>query len=134
MAEACSFSPQQIKYEYPREWLPAGKNSLDFLIELCELGIQRRYSGRAPPAVRKQLNYEIKIVAELKFEDYFLTVWDIVQFARSQKILCQGRGSAANSVIADKNNTLHRTFFHQYSFVNSRPSIALPVTVEINSV
>jgi len=99
MAEACSFSPQQIKYEYPREWLPAGKNSLDFLIELCELGIQRRYSGRAPPAVRKQLNYEIKIVAELKFEDYFLTVWDIVQFARSQKILCQGRGSAANSVI-----------------------------------
>jgi len=107
IAESCEFSPSEIRYRYPKEWLPEGKTSLEFLNELCELGLQKRYpkkmdqdiQGTAPTNVLQQLAHELKLVAELEFEDYFLTVWDIVQFARSQKILCQGRGSAANSVV-----------------------------------
>ncbi len=99
LAASCNFSPQQIKYEYPQEWLPKGKTSFEFLKELCQKGLQTRYSQGASPQVHKQLAHELQIVQELEFSDYFLTVWDIVQFARSQNILCQGRGSAANSIV-----------------------------------
>lgn len=99
LAEACAFSPTEIRYHYPQEWLPAGKTAFEFLKELCEIGFHKRYAGDPALDVRKQLVHELELVQELKFEDYFLTVWDIVQFARSKNILCQGRGSAANSVI-----------------------------------
>ncbi len=99
IAESCQFDPAEIKYRYPKEWLPAGMTSFDFLSQLCREGLQKRYRDGASQDVLDQLSHELKLVQELEFEDYFLTVWDIVQFARSQKILCQGRGSAANSVI-----------------------------------
>lgn len=99
IAEACEFSPSEIRYQYPREWLPSGKTSFEFLKELCDRGLQIRYHGRPTQEVLKQLAHELDLVRELNFEDYFLTVWDIVQFARSKNILCQGRGSAANSIV-----------------------------------
>ena len=107
--EACEFSPFQIRYHYPREWLPEGKTPTGYLRELCEEGLKTRYPpnefpqseflSAAPPAVLAQLEHELKLIQELQYEDYFLTVWDIVKYARSVNILCQGRGSAANSVV-----------------------------------
>jgi error-prone DNA polymerase len=97
--ESCSFSPAQIRYQYPREWLPPHKTPTQFLRELCEAGIQRRYPQGPNAVVLQQLEHELKLIQELEYEDYFLTVWDLVQYARSQKILCQGRGSAANSIV-----------------------------------
>ncbi|MDB5037591.1 MAG: error-prone polymerase, DnaE-like protein [Bacteriovoracaceae bacterium] len=99
ISEACSFSPKEIRYRYPQEWLPKGKTSYQYLNELCEKGIVVRYGGSTPAGIRKQLDHELALVQKLEFEDYFLTVWDIVQYARSKDILCQGRGSAANSII-----------------------------------
>jgi error-prone DNA polymerase len=99
IAESCTFSPTEIRYHYPKEWLPAGKTSFEYLKEQCELGLKKRFPDGASDAIRKQLEAELVLVHKLQFEDYFLTVWDIVQFARSRHILCQGRGSAANSVI-----------------------------------
>ena len=99
IAESCQFSPSEIRYHYPQEWLPAGKKAPEFLRELCQLGLQQRYSNGASSKVLAQLEYELKLIRELQYEDYFLTVWDIVAFARSKKILCQGRGSAANSIV-----------------------------------
>ena len=99
IAESCTFSPSEIHYRYPKEWLPPGKSSFEFLKELCHEGLGRRFPSGAGPDIAKQLSHELNLVEELQFEDYFLTVWDIVQFARSQNILCQGRGSAANSLI-----------------------------------
>ena len=99
LGDSCSFTPKQIKYQYPHEWLPPGKTPTEFLVELCKKGLQIRYGGRPSPEVLKQLDHELALVKQLRFEDYFLTVWDIVQFARSKDILCQGRGSAANSLI-----------------------------------
>jgi len=99
IAETCRFLPSEIKYHYPKEWLPKGLNSYEFLSQLCHNGLNTRYPNGASQEVLDQLRHELQLVRELQFEDYFLTVWDIVQFARSQKILCQGRGSAANSVI-----------------------------------
>lgn len=99
IAEECLFSPSQIRYSYPQEYLPPDKNPHEFLKELCKKGLEKRFPGGATADVLKQLDHELKIVKELNYEDYFLTVWDVVQFARSKNILCQGRGSAANSVI-----------------------------------
>lgn len=99
ISEACEFHPKEIKYSYPREWLPQGKTPPQFLRELCDKGLKMRYPDGASPRVLQQLQYELQLIAELSYEDYFLTVWDIVNFARSRKILCQGRGSAANSVV-----------------------------------
>lgn len=99
MAESCQFSPKQIRYHYPQEWLPEGLSAYEFLEILCKKGCHIRYPQGVPTKVYTQLQHELSLVKELSYEDYFLTVWDIVQFARSQKILCQGRGSAANSII-----------------------------------
>lgn len=99
IAESCQFSADEIRYRYPQEWLPPGKTAFEFLKELCALGIKKRYPLKIPPKVSQQLHHELCLVKELQYEDYFLTVWDIVSFARSKDILCQGRGSAANSVI-----------------------------------
>ncbi len=99
IAEACTFSPREIKYFYPQEWLPEGKSSSQFLEQLCRDGLKKRYPQGAPSQVHSQLQHELNLIHKLRFEDYFLTVWEIVAYARSQKILCQGRGSAANSIV-----------------------------------
>jgi error-prone DNA polymerase len=99
LSQDCSFSPSEIRYRYPKEWLPAGTSSFDFLKQLCQSGIKKRFPRGPSSEIISQLEHELLLVKELQYEDYFLTVWDIVQYARSQKILCQGRGSAANSVI-----------------------------------
>lgn len=99
ISESCEFSPAEIKYHYPREWLPPHQTPASFLRQLCESGLKTRYPQGASSKVLHQLEHELQLVAQLQYEDYFLTVWDIVKFARSKNILCQGRGSAANSVI-----------------------------------
>ena len=101
-AGRCSFSLSELAYEYPREIVPQGHTPTSWLRELTERGLLQRYrdKGRAePPHVRQQVEHELALIAQLRYEAYFLTVADLVQWARSQGILCQGRGSAANSVV-----------------------------------
>jgi error-prone DNA polymerase len=99
ISEACEFSPKEIQYRYPQEWLPKNKTPRSFLRELCEEGLLKRFPNGASQKVLAQLEHELNLIKEMAYEDYFLTVWDIVRFARSRNILCQGRGSAANSVV-----------------------------------
>jgi error-prone DNA polymerase len=104
LAGRCSFSLDELRYEYPQEIVPDGETPTSHLRNLTELGLLRRYPARrfsaGPPAeVRKLVEHELALIAQLKYEPYFLTVADIVQWARSQGILCQGRGSAANSAV-----------------------------------
>ncbi|WP_418648604.1 error-prone DNA polymerase [Thauera butanivorans] len=145
VAARCSFSLDELRYEYPAELVPDGETPATWLRRLVEGGLSWRYDGQhatrsrhstpktrpapmqdaagreaapirvaapaptaapplpaadpAPPAVRKQIEYELALIAELGYEPYFLTVHDIVRFARSAGILCQGRGSAANSAV-----------------------------------
>ena len=98
IARRCSFSLSELRYEYPEELAPPGETPHEYLTRLAEEGARQRY-GRVPEKVRQQLRYELKLIADLKYEAFFLTVYDIVQFARSRRILCQGRGSAANSTV-----------------------------------
>ena len=93
------FSLDELHYEYPQELVPAGKTPTEHLRHLTELGMQRRWPAGAPPNVKEMVEHELSLIAELAYESYFLTVYDIVAFARSQQILCQGRGSAANSAV-----------------------------------
>ncbi len=99
IAERCDFSLDSLRYEYPDEIVPPGHTPSSYLRELTEQGLRRRFPQGAPEAVRNLIEHELKLVAELRYEQFFLTVHDIVQYARSREILCQGRGSAANSVI-----------------------------------
>ncbi|MEO8754084.1 MAG: PHP domain-containing protein, partial [Casimicrobiaceae bacterium] len=99
IAGLCTFSLGELKYEYPAEIVPADKTPAQHLAELTDQGLQKRYPSGVPQAVRENADTELKLIAELRYEAFFLTVHDIVQYARSQKILCQGRGSAANSVV-----------------------------------
>jgi error-prone DNA polymerase len=99
IAERCSFDLGQLRYQYPREVVPAGMNATRYLRELTEAGIVRRWPNGISAALRAQIEHELRLIRELRYEPYFLTVHDIVQFARSQNILCQGRGSAANSAV-----------------------------------
>ncbi len=99
LADRCTFSLDELRYEYPEELCPAGLTPIEHLSQLTWEGAQRRYPQGIPEKVRGMLEYELKLVEEVKYEAYFLTVWDLVKFARSRDILCQGRGSAANSVI-----------------------------------
>ena len=99
ISDLCTFSLNHLKYEYPHELVPKGRTSSDFLRELTEAGMRVRWPTGESPAVRAQIEYELAMIAELKYEPYFLTVQDIVRFARERKILCQGRGSAANSAV-----------------------------------
>ena len=96
---ASGFSLDELRYEYPAEICPEGKTPEGYLRELTYSGAAERYPAGVPPAVAEQIEYELKLIAELRYEKYFLTVHDIVRFARSQKILCQGRGAAANSAV-----------------------------------
>ena len=99
VAATCQFSLKELKYEYPQEAVPVGVTPAQHLRALTEAGMTERYSGDVPAAIRKQVEHELRLIGELGYEAYFLTVYDIVAFARSQDILCQGRGSAANSAV-----------------------------------
>ncbi|HEY2630450.1 MAG TPA: error-prone DNA polymerase [Usitatibacter sp.] len=99
LASRCSFSLDEIKYEYPEELVPPGETPTTHLRHLTMKGLARRYPGGAPANVVQTVEHELKLIAELAYEPFFLTVNDIVEYARSQEILCQGRGSAANSAV-----------------------------------
>ena len=99
IAGRCAFSLGELKYEYPREIVPEGHTPTTWLRALTEAGVKRRYPAGEPASVRAGIEHELALIGQLKFEPYFLTVADIVQWARSQGILCQGRGSAANSEV-----------------------------------
>ena len=99
IAIRCDFSLDSLRYEYPREIVPEGHCPHSYLSMLCEHGMTQRYPMGVPPSVRKQIEHELALIEELRYEAYFLTVADIVQFARARGILCQGRGSAANSAV-----------------------------------
>ncbi len=99
IAERCRFNLEELRYEYPEEIVPAGETPTSHLRALTERGCARRWPGGVPANVRSAIEHELRLIAELKFEPFFLTVHDVVEYARSQKILCQGRGSAANSVV-----------------------------------
>jgi error-prone DNA polymerase len=99
IAEACSFSLDELKYEYPDEPVPEGKTPQSHLEDLTWEGAAWRYPSGIPDKVRDMLQKELALVEQLAYAPYFLTVHDIVRFARSQNILCQGRGSAANSAV-----------------------------------
>lgn len=99
IAARIDFSLDQLRYEYPVELAPVGQTPLDYLKRLTWEGAKRRYAEGVPDKVLQLLRHEMGLIEEMKYEAYFLTVWDIVRFARSRNILCQGRGSAANSVV-----------------------------------
>ncbi len=99
IAARCSFSLDELRYEYPGEIVPPGMTPAAHLRQLTGQGIARRWPSGAPAAVRELIERELALIAELGYEPYFLTVHDLVAFARSRGILCQGRGSAANSAV-----------------------------------
>ena len=99
IAERCTFSLDELRYEYPEELVPAGATPASHLRALTEAGLARRYPAGVPDNVRRLIEHELELIAELRYEPYFLTVHDIVAFARARSILCQGRGSAANSAV-----------------------------------
>jgi error-prone DNA polymerase len=99
ITEQCTFSLDELRYEYPHELVPKDHSPQSWLRQLTEQGIRRRWPQEVPDKVRRLVEHELALVRELNYEHYFLTVHDIVSFARSQNILCQGRGSAANSAI-----------------------------------
>jgi error-prone DNA polymerase len=99
IARRCTFDLGQLRYEYPHELVPADHTPGSWLRHLTELGARRRWPEGVPGMARANIEKELKIIAVKKYESYFLTVHDIVSFARDQSILCQGRGSAANSSV-----------------------------------
>lgn len=99
MLDACHFSLDDLRYEYPHEIVPAGHTPTSYLAQETWAGARRRYPDGVPDTVRQRIEFELALIADLKYEPYFLTVYDIVKYARSKDILCQGRGSAANSVV-----------------------------------
>jgi error-prone DNA polymerase len=99
IAERCRFSLDELRYEYPAELVPEGHTPKSWLRHLTEEGVRRRWPDGAPDKVRRQIEHELSLIADLAYEPYFLTIQDIVRFAREQSILCQGRGSAANSAV-----------------------------------
>ncbi len=99
IAAQCHFSLSELRYEYPEEVVPPGQTPAAHLRQLTAEGALHRYPSGTPPEVQAQIEHELALISDLGFEKYFLTVHDIVRFARSQDILCQGRGSAANSAV-----------------------------------
>ncbi len=99
IAERCHFSLDELRYEYPDELVPAGQTPATWLRRLTEQGMARRWPGGVAARLRDQVDKELALIEELGYEPYFLTVHDIVRFARERAILCQGRGSAANSAV-----------------------------------
>jgi error-prone DNA polymerase len=99
IAERCHFSLDELRYEYPAELAPQGHTPASWLRQLTEEGLRRRFPAGVEPRVREMVEHELALIAELGYEPFFLTVEDLVRYARSKNILCQGRGSAANSVV-----------------------------------
>ncbi len=99
IAAACDFSLTSLRYEYPHELVPEGVSASAHLRMLTEQGLSWRFPLGETAKVRAQVEHELALIAELRYEAYFLTVHDIVRYARAQGILCQGRGSAANSAV-----------------------------------
>ena len=99
VVERCTFSLRELSYEYPQEEVIGGRTAQAALATLAWNGLRHRFGPTPPDAYRKLLDHELELVGRMDYAPYFLTVNSIVQFARSQDILCQGRGSAANSVI-----------------------------------
>jgi error-prone DNA polymerase len=99
IASRCTFSLDELRYQYPEEIAPAGEALHAYLRRLTYQGAALRFPQGIPAKVQQQIEHELVLVADLSYEPYFLTVYDIVRFARSQGILCQGRGSAANSAV-----------------------------------
>jgi len=99
IAGRCSFSLSELRYQYPDEADVPGETPQEALVRLVRESIPLRYPNGLPPDVKGQLRHELRLIAELEYAPYFLTVNSIVRFARSKDILCQGRGSAANSAV-----------------------------------
>src|SRR5262249_14573097 len=99
IAEQCRFSLDELRYEYPDELAPPGLTPMAYLTQLTWTGAKERFPDGIPDKVRQQIEHELRLIEELRYEAYFLTVYDIVKFARARDILCQGRGSAANSAV-----------------------------------
>ncbi len=99
IARRCTFSLSELRYTYPREVVAPGHTPASWLRHLTEEGARWRWPDGVPLKAREQIEHELALIAELQYESYFLTVHDIVRFARSRNILCQGRGSAANSAV-----------------------------------
>ena len=97
LADGCHFSLDELRYEYPREIVPPGETPAGYLRRLTYEGAARRWTDGIPETERTAIEHELALINELSYEPYFLTVYDVVAYARSRGILCQGRGSAANS-------------------------------------
>lgn len=96
---SCVFDLDQLSYHYPKEMIPQRHTAQSYLTELAYQGAQDRFDQNPPQKMLDQIAHELVLIEQLNFADYFLTVWDIVRWARQQQILCQGRGSAANSTV-----------------------------------
>lgn len=99
IASACGFSLDQLKYQYPREVTPEGRTPQEELAYLTWQGARQIFGENIPEKVKANIEYELRFIEEANYAEYFLTVYDIVRYARENKILCQGRGSAANSTV-----------------------------------
>ncbi|NNF15582.1 MAG: error-prone DNA polymerase [Gammaproteobacteria bacterium] len=99
IAAQCNFSLDELRYEYPDEVVPSGRSAQEYLRHLSLAGARKRWPQGVSTKVRNMIEHELQLIAELHYEKYFLTVYDIVRFAKEQGILCQGRGSAANSAV-----------------------------------
>ena len=99
IAGRCDFNLDELRYEYPDDLLPAGTSAGAYLRQLTEDGMRHYWPDGEPQKVRDLVEHELRLISELNYEHFFLTVHDIVRFARAQGILCQGRGSAANSAV-----------------------------------
>ena len=99
IARRCRFHLTELRYEYPHELIPDGHTPSSWLRQLTGQGARRLYPSGVPAQVQQQIDHELALIAELEYEFFFLTVEDIVRWAREHGILCQGRGSAANSTV-----------------------------------
>ena len=99
IADRCNFSLDELRYDYPEELCPPGLTPIQHLTNLTWQGAKNRYARGVPDKIRRLIEHELTLIGELHYAPYFLTVWDLVRFARSRGILCQGRGSAANSAV-----------------------------------
>ena len=99
IADSCHFSLDSLRYQFPREDLPPGHTTQSWLAQRVEEGLRFRYPGGVPAAVQRQIRHELQLIEKLEVAGYFLALHDIVHFAIGKGILCQGRGSAANSAV-----------------------------------
>jgi error-prone DNA polymerase len=99
VAARCTFSLDELRYQYPREVVPEGETPESYLRKLTYEGMTRRFGETHPAEVTKLIEHELRVIGDLQYEAFFLTIYDVVKFAREKNILCQGRGSAANSAV-----------------------------------